>query len=210
MRSPVNWDEDGDDGDEPERQSAEQPRGSDFVRFGLLFYGAMLAAALIWRMGVYGESILYASPQAAERGVRLGFDLFVGVAAGGAVVAVSHLVTRHTGWGEALARALASSLGALSLPDALLLALASGLGEELFFRGALQPRVGLVLASLLFGCVHFVPRRDFLPWTGFAVVAGFLFGALFQWTGNLVAPVAAHVVVNGVNLPLLLRRYGSS
>jgi membrane protease YdiL (CAAX protease family) len=36
-----------------------------------------------------------------------------------------------------------------------------------------------------------------------------LFGALFYWTGNLVAPVVAHTIVNGVNLPMLVRRYGA-
>jgi membrane protease YdiL (CAAX protease family) len=55
--------------------------------------------------------------------------------------------------------------------------------------------------------VHFVPRREFLPWTGFSVAAGFLLGWLFESTGNLVAPIAAHALVNGVNLSLLVRRY---
>jgi membrane protease YdiL (CAAX protease family) len=113
-----------------------------------------------------------------------------------------------TGWGDALARGLAGAIGFIAVPDALLLALASGMGEEAFFRGALQPRVGIVWASLLFGCVHFIPRREFLPWTGFAILAGALFGVLFLWTGNLIAPVTAHVVVNGINLPLLARLYG--
>ena len=116
-------------------------------------------------------------------------------------------MTRKTAWGDRLARNLAEALGRLTVPEALLLAFASGLAEELFFRGALQPRVGWLLASTLFGCVHFVPRREFLPWTGFAIVAGLLFGALFAWTGNLIAPIVAHIVVNGVNLPLLVRRY---
>ena len=112
-------------------------------------------------------------------------------------------------WGSALARDLAAAIGPLGIPNALLLAFASGLAEEMFFRGALQPRVGLVAASVLFACMHFVPRRTLLPWTIFALGAGLLFGALFTWTGNLLAPVTAHIVVNAVNLPLLERRFGS-
>ena len=104
---------------------------------------------------------------------------------------------------------VAATLGSLSVPNALLLALASGLGEELFFRGALQPRVGWLVSSLLFGAVHFVPRRDMLPWTGFALAMGGVLGGLFAWTGNLVAPIVAHVVVNGLNLPFLVSRYRS-
>jgi membrane protease YdiL (CAAX protease family) len=198
-----------DPGPEEERQVVESEIGGpDLVRIGLLFYGAMLAVALIWRMGFYRESILYASPEAAQRGVSITSDLFVGIMAGAAVVAISHVLTNLTKWGDDLARGLAETIGPVALPNLLLLALASGMGEEALFRGALQPRVGLLWASLLFGCVHFVPRPEFVPWTIFALLAGLLFGGLFIWTGNLIAPVVAHVVVNGVNLPLLVRRYG--
>jgi hypothetical protein len=192
---------------DPEEEGAESAR---FLRIGLIFYGVMLAAALLWRMGLHGESILYATPEDALRGVSLGRDLVLGVVCGLAVVAVSYVFTVATGWGDALARGLAGAIGFIAVPDALLLALASGMGEEAFFRGALQPRVGIVWASLLFGCVHFIPRREFLPWTAFAILAGALFGALFLWTGNLIAPVTAHVVVNGINLPLLARLYGDT
>lgn len=190
--------------------AAPESGGPGFVRLGLLFYGVLAAVGVIWRLGFYGEPILYASPAAQAEGLRWIRDGLLGIAAAGVLIGGSDWMTRKTAWGEDLARAMAAALGRLSLADALLLALASGFAEEVFFRGALQPRVGWLLASILFGCVHFVPRREFLPWTGFAIVAGFLFGALFVWTGNLVAPVVAHTIVNGVNLPLLVRRYGSS
>lgn len=181
---------------------------ASFVRLGLLFYGLLAAVAVVWRIGFYDEPILFTSAATQEQGIQLGRDLVVGVAAAVALIGVSDWMTRKTVWGDELARAMAAALGPLSLPNALLLAVASGMAEEVFFRGALQPRAGWWLASLLFGCVHFVPRREFLPWTAFAIAAGLLFGALFVWTGNLVAPVTAHIVVNGVNLPLLVRRYG--
>ena len=31
---------------------------------------------------------------------------------------------------------------------------------------------------------------------------------MFETSGNLIAPIVAHSVVNGVNLPLLVRQYG--
>jgi membrane protease YdiL (CAAX protease family) len=182
---------------------------TDLVRIGLYFYGAMIGAALLWRMGLYGESILHAPGHASASQIPWVRDMLIGVVTGLAVVAISALMTRLTQWGEALAQAIGQSLRGISVRDALLLACASGLGEELFFRAALQPRVGLVWASLLFGVVHFVPRREMIPWSLFAVAAGLLFGLLFEWTGNVVAPVVAHAVVNGVNLPLLIREYGS-
>lgn len=190
---------------EPEPPASQ---ATAFVRVGLYFYGGMIAIALVWRMGFYGESILFSGPAAQAAGLRPAFDLAMGLVVGGAIVVLSHWMTNSTGWGETLARRLGEALGPISIPNAVLLALASGLGEELLFRGALQPRVGLVWASLLFGVVHFVPRREMLPWTAFAIVTGFVLGALFEWTGNVIAPIVAHTVVNGVNLPFLARRYG--
>ena len=215
--------QDAEKGAGPEGGGESDPTGSggwpppdasrpDFVRLGLLFYGGLIAAALVWRMGFYGESILFATASDAARasseGVRWGRDLLIGLAAGGFVIALSDFATRRWLRGERLARSLARALGPIGRADALLLALASGLGEELLFRGALQPRVGLVLASLLFACAHFVPRRELLPWTAFALLAGLFFGLLYKTTGNILAPVAAHTLVNAVNLPLLVRRYG--
>ena len=195
------------DSNEELRDPLVDPPGSGFVRTGLFFYGAMAIAAVLWRVGLYQERIFFAT--VPGDGVAWPHDLVLGLAVGGAIVLVSNLLTQGTQWGEKLAKAMAEALGPLSTPDAILLAFASGLAEEMFFRGALQPRVGFVVASLLFGVIHFVPRRVFYPWTIFAVLAGFIFGWLFESTGNLLAPVAAHTLVNGVNLPILVRKYGS-
>ena len=196
--------------DSNERQREQKAPEVDFVRLGLVFYGLLAGVAIVWRTGFYHEPILFTSGEAAAHGLWLGRDILLGAATAAVVIAVSGWMTEKTVWGEHLAREMAEAIGPLSVPNAILLAVASGVGEEFFFRGALQPRVGWLFASLLFGCVHFVPRRAFLPWTAFAVVAGFLFGALFLWTGNLVAPVTAHIVVNAVNLPLLVRRYSAN
>jgi membrane protease YdiL (CAAX protease family) len=199
----VEFDHDSDSG-----EPSDGARESNFVTMGLLFYGAMAIVAVLWRNGLMEESIVVA-PDAEIQVGQLWVHAAIGLGFGVFVVVASNLVTRFTHWGEDLARAMAASLGYISTPNAVLLAMASGLAEEMFFRGALQAKVGLVLASLLFGVVHFVPRREFMPWTVFAVVVGFGLGGLFEWTGNLLAPVVAHVVINGVNLPLLIRRYGS-
>ena len=135
----------------------------------------------------------------------LGYAL-LGLLAAAAVIALSAVLTSATRWGDALSRALAEVLGPLSGRACLVLAASSSLGEEALFRGALQPQIGYVAASLVFGLAHFVPRRELLPWTGFTVLAGFGLGALYEVTGNLVAPLVAHAAVNAVNLRLLTRR----
>ena len=96
-------------------------------------------------------------------------------------------------------------LGPLECRQIIWLALLSATAEECLFRGTLQPWIGYVPTSILFGLLHFVPIRVFLPWTAFAIVAGFVFGALFDHTGNLIAPIVAHALVNGLNLHLIVR-----
>jgi len=195
---------------EPTTPSLDATR---FVRFGVLFYGAMALVAVFWRVGVYHEPMWTPGAAGGLEGEtpRMGvwLELALGLAVAAAVVAGSYALTESTRWGRELATAMAEPLRGLSIPDALLLASASGLAEEMFFRGALQPRAGLLVASLLFGALHFTPRRELLPWSAFAVVMGFVLGGLFEWTGNLLGPIVAHTAINAVNLPLLVRRYGS-
>ena len=96
-------------------------------------------------------------------------------------------------------------LGTLRIGEVLTLALLSGISEELFFRGVLQAALGLVPASLIFGAIHIGPGRAYLPWTGFAIVMGFVLGLLYQFTGDLLAPVVAHATINALNLSRMQR-----
>jgi membrane protease YdiL (CAAX protease family) len=176
------------------------------VRIALVFYAAMFAAAVLWA-ALAGDPLFYASAAAERRGVAPLLDLAAGALAAGIVIFLTREFTRRSRWGEELARELGSLLGPLALADCLLLAAASGVAEEALFRGALQPRVGLVAASLIFGLAHFAPKRELVPWTVFSIGAGFLLGALFDATGNLLAPVVAHVLINAVNLRMIATRY---
>jgi membrane protease YdiL (CAAX protease family) len=187
---------------------AAAPRGSrvSLVKLGLFFYGTLFAVAVAWSIWS-GRSVFYASQAAAERGVAPLLDTGLGLAVAAVAIALSRKITECTRWGDAMGRALAELLGERSLRDCVVLAVASGVAEEAFFRGALQPALGWLLASLVFGLVHFAPRRDLLPWTGFALCAGLVLGALFEFTGNLVAPIVAHVGINAVNLRRLVVRY---
>jgi membrane protease YdiL (CAAX protease family) len=185
--------------------SAPNPQG--FVRSALIFYGLMGCAALLWRMAVPGQSILHPSFEAATDAWSLSGALLAGLAVGLVAVLISELLTRWTNLGEALADVLGEGLAGIGTGDAILLALASGIAEEMLFRGALQPAVGLFWASLIFGACHFLPRKELALWSVYAVLMGFAFGWLYEWTGQLVAPIAAHALVNGINLPRLARRY---
>lgn len=183
------------------------PSGRDWVRWAALFYGGLAGVALGWSAWA-GTPWAFADEARARAGVDWSGDLGLGLFCGLGVIALSEACTRWSARGRALAAELGALLGPLTLGQCLLLAALSGFAEEAFFRGLLQPRIGWLGATLLFGLAHVPPRRSLWAWSGFALAAGGLLGGLFAWTGNLLAPITAHAVINAVNLRLLSRRHG--
>ncbi|MCU0668693.1 MAG: CPBP family intramembrane metalloprotease [Myxococcota bacterium] len=173
------------------------PRPQRLVRLSLWFYGGMTALALAWRAGVRGQSLVFGEGETQIDWLR---DPLAGAIAAAAVILSSNAFTRHTRIGRELARALAALIGRLSWRACVVLAAASAIGEEALFRGALQPEIGWIAASVVFALAHLVPRRDLLPWSVFSLAAGLLLGFLYDATGNLVAPVVAHFGINAINL----------
>jgi membrane protease YdiL (CAAX protease family) len=129
----------------------------------------------------------------------------VGVALGLAVVFLTRLAVHRFDWARQLHRSFRGLLGNLSARDVFILALASSIGEELLFRGALLPWIGLVPSAVVFALLHVGPGARFLPWTLSAFVAGLIFGLLFQELGDLGAPIAAHFTINYLNLGYIVR-----
>jgi membrane protease YdiL (CAAX protease family) len=190
----------------PEARGPASPAGeadpARLVGLAIVFYGLLFAAAWLWAR-LESRPLVLRSEGLEVSWLR---DVSLGLIAAAALVGASRALTAATSAGRALADALARVLGRPGLGVCLALAAVSGIAEEAFFRGALQPRVGLVVASGLFAAAHFAPRREFLPWPFFAFAAGLAFGGLFDVTGNLVAPVVAHAGVNAWNLRWLASR----
>ncbi len=80
-----------------------------------------------------------------------------------------------------------------SLLDVVVVAALAGLSEELLFRGLLQPRIGLVLSSLLFGALH-GPSFSLAPLGVWAAAVGGFLGILYLDSGNLLLPMAVHAL----------------
>ena len=95
----------------------------------------------------------------------------------------------------------------LTLPDILLASMASGLCEEVFFRGVLQPQLTLIPTSILFGLMH-CPSLAMIPYALFTFVAGLFLGWLYDHTHCLWTPILAHFLSNLI--VLLVFRYGRS
>lgn len=109
-------------------------------------------------------------------------------------------------WAEKVEEELALLLGPLRIRDIVVLALTSGVAEEVFFRATMQPLCGLVLTSLTFGLLHLPVNRRLIPWTILAVGMGFLFGIIYRETDSLLAIVIGHCLINFFELVVICRR----
>lgn len=91
-----------------------------------------------------------------------------------------------------------------SVSDMLIVAISAGVGEEILFRGAVQPRYGIVLTSLAFAIVHTQYGVSFVT------VAVFLIGIVFgiqRKRANTTSAIVTHTVWDF--LALLAARAGS-
>lgn len=129
----------------------------------------------------------------------------LGLLVAAAVIALSRLVVKRYAWGRSLHRDFRHLLGPLTTREILILALASSIGEELLFRGALQPWIGLWPQAVIFALLHVGPGSRFLPWTASAFVMGAVFGLMHQMTGDLGGPIVAHFTINFINLRYIAR-----
>ena len=169
--------------------------GTRLVRLAVVFYAALLLAAAF--LSAWGGRDAFVLGDSAVFSLALGAFTACGTVVLGVVLYRLLPVLRVIS--DELAPLLVDGARAR---DLILVAVISGVGEEALFRGALQPILGILVTSLLFGALHVGPDRRYLIWTVWAVGAGFLFGALYEWTGGILAPVTAHVLHNAATLLL--------
>jgi uncharacterized protein len=133
-------------------------------------------------------------------------SVLLGLATAATTVALGLLAYRFVPALREISEELAPRLvDGADVSSLVLVAIFSGVGEEAFFRGAVQQEFGLEVASLLFGVAHIGPDRRYLVWTAWAVLAGFVFGILYDISGGLLAPILAHSTHNAATLLLWKR-----
>jgi uncharacterized protein len=136
-----------------------------------------------------------------DRPIASGLDRPVlGVAVGGALAVLLAWVNYRwlfnaRGWFRdvrtAVDEVLVPTFSVLSPPQIAMVSVAAGVGEELFFRGWLQPAIGWAPAALAFGAAHVAGAR-MLALGAWATAMGLVLGAAALVTGGLVAPIVAH------------------
>ncbi len=167
---------------------------------------ALLAVGIAWAVG---------RPSAVVAPIR-GFDArelwFRGLGGIALAAVFAALVAAWSQWAPLRFRLMARFVAALreQIPpmdnrSVWVVAGASGLGEELLFRGSLLALMGPVWSTILFALLHLPLERRLVPWPIFALVVGAFLAGLTVLSGSVLPAVAAHVLLNGWNLGWLVR-----
>lgn len=129
-------------------------------------------------------------------GIAIGIVLF------GLIIAASLVWTQFVSPEELQQQTAASDQLAQafnSLPKALLLSAIVAIGEEVFFRGALQPVMGIWVTSIFFAALH--TQYTFTPATVIIFVTSLALGWLRQ-RQSTTAAIIGHFVYNFIQLAL--------
>jgi membrane protease YdiL (CAAX protease family) len=134
-------------------------------------------------------------------GVNFGFlpsprDWRIGVAWFAGLLPVAYTLARVTGFAQfAMPTRTWWETGLIALGIFLGILWVVALSEEFVFRGILQPWIGLLGASILFGCVH-LGSRAFPNWRFalMAAVAGVFYGMAFRKSGSIRAAMVTHAL----------------
>lgn len=156
----------------------------------------------------------------ASSPLKIWHKIGIGAGVGLLIVAITQWMNLKFLWSRTLSENLGKILGERTLVEIFFFAAASGFGEEIFFRGAMQHLLsvswwsgvegnifGLLIASIIFGLLHTGPdKKVFLPWTIFASIVGVIMGGIYWYTGDLIAPIIAHFTINYFNLQYICYR----
>ena len=168
-------------------------------------YGSL--AALGIGLALRQRGSVLAAPAGARFSADPGLSLLTGLLLALLLALVTVVATRwlvaRTRWARALHRALRGAVLGASPVRLQWLAVGGAVAEELFFRAALVPMVGVWASALVFGALHFSGRATYLSWMLWATCMGCLLGGLFYLSGSLLPAILAHALINHVNMRFL-------
>ena len=139
---------------------------------------------------------------------EIGLGLLLGVGAWGAVLLAAlalGLLIFALGGEDALPKQpppVIPWIAALPVGVRLLISLSAGFVEETFFRGFLQPRIGILLSTLLFVLAHFSYGQPFML-VGIGTLS-LIYAFLVRWRQNIWPAIAAHSLFDAVQLLVVI------
>ena len=160
-----------------------------------VLYGIFVLIAVFW-FWVRGRQDHLPTLAVGEHGILV--SLAAGVAVGLLIAGAIRLLTRYVQAFARLEAQLTEVVGELSESEIIVIAMASAIGEEMLFRGAMQDHLGLYVSALVFGLLHTGP--GLWLWTCVAALLGLLFGAMIHFEFGLLSVTVAHALINFTSL----------
>jgi uncharacterized protein len=175
-------------------------RRFDFLAIALFIEGGLIGVAALggWLLEINPFSRLRWEPVAALQGLlaALGmFGLFLG--------SYGSPAPRLREIREFLRDTVGPLLAQCSWYDLVLVSALAGVGEELLFRGLLQPWLGLFWSNVVFALVHLITPMYAL----LAGLIGLFLGWLFNASDNLLAPIVTHGLYDLLAFVVVVRDY---
>lgn len=182
-----------------------EPRGTArIVLFAFLGEGALMLIGMVWMLW---RDLPFTWSDAPR--VTLATAAAIGLLTAAVLAAIQFILLRlvpERGPVRALRRLYRELLFPLfraSTPlEIAVISMLAGIGEEVLFRGAMQPEWGLIVTSLVFGLFH-VGGRLTVALGIWAACTGALLGWLAIATGGLLAPIVAHIAYDALALSYL-------
>ena len=169
----------------------------------LAAYGALGALGALLAIA-FGQSPIMRAPWLEVSGVEAALaSLVLGICGAALALILTRVLLRRAKWARALHDKLRPLVRFEEDGVLWLMAIASSVGEELFFRGFLSVTIGIWLSSIAFGVLHQVRGAGRFGWAGSAFAMGLFLSVLYALTGQLVGCIVAHAIVNVVNLQYL-------
>jgi len=186
-----------------------------------LLHLLFVVALFVWYVLGFAGLGAGSSPAAKEWRTQFGFrtdsigrEIGIGLIAGvgawmvvlGALLALG-LALWAFGGEEALPTqppAMIPWIAALPIGIRLAVSLSAGVVEETFFRGFLQPRVGILLSTALFALAHASYEQPMML-VGVTLLS-VVYGLLVKWRQNIWPAITAHFLFDAVQLTIVIPR----
>lgn len=173
---------------------------AQLLKSSTVFYGVILVVGLM--IGHYLHDSLATAWAPAAASFSVSQLIILGCLGAGLISIMSYVMEDLASSYRSVREYMVSLVGQLSLMGALYLGVLSAVAEEVLFRMAIQPSVGVFVTSLMFALLHLGPGRALSVWSLLAFLSSLILGWTYDATANLWPAVIGHI---GVNLISVLR-----
>jgi membrane protease YdiL (CAAX protease family) len=129
--------------------------------------------------------------------INLGVELMVGVGLGVFLSITAILICNHIASFKSLFDWVVKVIfKPLSIAEIFIVSALVSFAEELFFRGAIQPLIGILPTSIIFAVLHMGFFHRLLPYGVYTFLLSLILGYLFMRTGSLLSPISCHFSID--------------